>query len=122
MAKECFAALFDALLRVAGSPTQAPASGTVSYPSNPCTVRAAHPFCYSYACTPVGNLPNDTQPFVWDLYFARQLQQHNHVLWMSEGTRPDLGGKENDDNRLMTSLGEHEVYAVWHVPLLKRQC
>jgi DNA polymerase epsilon subunit 1 len=63
-------------------------------------------------------LPDDTQPFIWDLFFARQLLQHNHVLWLSEATRPDLGGKENDDNRLMTSLGEHEVYAVCCVVLM----
>ena len=36
-----------------------------------------------------------------DVFFARLLKKHNHVLWVSANSRPDLGGKEEDDNRLM---------------------
>ncbi|EDQ91191.1 uncharacterized protein MONBRDRAFT_15015, partial [Monosiga brevicollis MX1] len=64
-----------------------------------------------YAQAPVGNIPSDFQPFIHDLFFARQLQQHNFVLWMSPSTRPDLGGKAQDDNRLMLD-DEQDAYAM----------
>jgi DNA polymerase epsilon subunit 1 len=52
-----------------------------------------------YFHVPLGNLPKDTTLFGCDLFFARHLQKHNHVLWCSPSDRPDLGGKEGDDNR-----------------------
>ncbi len=52
-----------------------------------------------YFHIPVGNMPRDTTLFGCDLFFARHLQKHNHVLWCSPTERPDLGGKEADDNR-----------------------
>ena len=52
-----------------------------------------------YFHVPVGNVPSDPTLFAADLFFARHLQKHNHVLWMSPTDRPDLGGKEEDDNR-----------------------
>lgn len=48
---------------------------------------------------PVGNVPSDPTLFAGDLFYARHLQKHNHLLWMSPTDRPDLGGKEDDDNR-----------------------
>jgi len=52
-----------------------------------------------YFHIPVGNLPKDTTLFGCDLFFARHLMKHNHILWCSPTERPDLGGKEADDNR-----------------------
>ncbi|CAH1796227.1 unnamed protein product [Owenia fusiformis] len=60
-----------------------------------------------YFHIPVGNLPKDTMIFGCDLFFARHLAKHNHVLWCSPSERPDLGGKEADDNRLMTEFEEN---------------
>lgn len=68
-------------------------------------------FIYMYICVqsmteqcrylhiPLGNLPKDITMFGCDLFFARHLQKNNHVLWCSPTERPDLGGKEADDNR-----------------------
>lgn len=36
-----------------------------------------------------------------DLFLARHLRKHNHLLWLSPTSRPDLGGKEADDSRLV---------------------
>ena len=52
-----------------------------------------------YFHVPVGNVPSDPTLFAADLFYARHLQKHNHLLWMSPTDRPDLGGKEDDDNR-----------------------
>ncbi|XP_037367272.1 DNA polymerase epsilon catalytic subunit A [Talpa occidentalis] len=57
-----------------------------------------------YFHIPVGNLPEDISTFGSDLFFARHLQRHNHLLWLSPTSRPDLGGKEADDNRLLMEL------------------
>ncbi|KAH3704593.1 hypothetical protein DPMN_079651 [Dreissena polymorpha] len=45
-----------------------------------------------YLHIPVGNLPKDITMSGCDIFFARHLNRHNH--------RPDLGGKEADDNRI----------------------
>lgn len=59
-----------------------------------------------YYHLPVGNLPDDVSTFGSDLFFARHLKRHNHLLWLSPGSRPDLGGKEADDNRLVMEFDE----------------
>ncbi|KAL3214747.1 hypothetical protein MRX96_034723 [Rhipicephalus microplus] len=64
-----------------------------------------------YFHVPLGNLPKDAIMFGCDLFYARHLQRQNFVLWCSETDRPDLGGKEADDNCLlaeadMTSVSE----------------
>lgn len=59
-----------------------------------------------YLHIPLGNLPKDITMFGCDLFFARHLQKNNHVLWCSPTERPDLGGKEADDNRLCMELEE----------------
>ncbi|XP_054717403.1 DNA polymerase epsilon catalytic subunit A-like [Uloborus diversus] len=54
-----------------------------------------------YFHIPVGNLPQDASLFGSDIFFARHLQRQNFLLWCSPTGRPDLGGKEADDNRLL---------------------
>lgn len=55
---------------------------------------------------PVGNLPEDISIFGSDLFLARHLRKHNHLLWLSPTARPDLGGKEADDSRLVMESDE----------------
>ena len=57
-----------------------------------------------YFHVPVGNLPKDPTSFGADLFYARHLKKSNFVLWTSEANTPDLGGKEADDNRLLTEV------------------
>ncbi|KAK3734408.1 hypothetical protein QZH41_010067, partial [Actinostola sp. cb2023] len=59
-----------------------------------------------YFHVPVGNLPMDATLFAADLFYSRHLQKHGHLLWMSPTNRPDLGGKEEDDNRLSLMTDE----------------
>lgn len=51
-----------------------------------------------YFHVPLGNMPADPTLFGADLFFARNLVKHNFVLWCSNMDRPDLGGRETDDN------------------------
>jgi len=64
-----------------------------------------------YFHVPLGNLPKDTTLFGCDLFYARHLQKHNHVLWCSPTDRPDLGGKEADDNRYTLNINHTEIVA-----------
>ncbi|XP_075982570.1 DNA polymerase epsilon catalytic subunit 1 [Anticarsia gemmatalis] len=57
-----------------------------------------------YFHVPLGNMPADPTLFGADLFYARHLVKHNFVLWCSNTDRPDLGGRENDDNRLMSEV------------------
>lgn len=60
-----------------------------------------------YYHIPVGNIPStDPSIFSSDIFYARHLLRHNHLLWVSPSDRPDLGGKEEDDNRLVTEFDE----------------
>ncbi|XP_057689041.1 DNA polymerase epsilon catalytic subunit A-like isoform X1 [Corythoichthys intestinalis] len=59
-----------------------------------------------YYHLPVGNLPKDVSIFGSDLFLARHLRKHNHLLWLSPTARPDLGGKEADDSRLVMESDE----------------
>ena len=59
-----------------------------------------------YGHVPIGNLPTDAPVFLCDMFLARHLKKQNHLLWVSAGNRPDLGGREEDDNRLMTDMNE----------------
>lgn len=59
-----------------------------------------------YFHIPIGNLPEDISTFGSDLFFARHLQRHSHLLWLSPTSRPDLGGKEADDNRLIMEFDD----------------
>ncbi|XP_015122503.1 DNA polymerase epsilon catalytic subunit A isoform X1 [Diachasma alloeum] len=60
----------------------------------------------SFFKSPIGNIPADATLFAADLFYARHLQKHNFVLWCSPTEKPDLGGSENDDNRLLTDFEE----------------
>ncbi|XP_073950246.1 DNA polymerase epsilon catalytic subunit 1 [Choristoneura fumiferana] len=60
----------------------------------------------SYFHVPLGNVPADAALFGADLFYARQLAKHNFVLWCSHLERPDLGGRETDDNRLVSEVEE----------------
>ncbi|XP_043487163.1 DNA polymerase epsilon catalytic subunit 1 isoform X1 [Polistes fuscatus] len=55
---------------------------------------------------PIGNVPADPTLFGADLFYARHLQKNNFVLWCSPTEKPDLGGNENDDSRLMSAFEE----------------
>lgn len=65
-----------------------------------------------YFHIPVGNLPEDISTFGSDLFFARHLQRHNHLLWLSPTPRPDLGGKEADDNRLVMEFDDQATVEI----------
>lgn len=49
-----------------------------------------------YFHVPLGNMPEDSAIFGSDLFYARHLLRHNHVLWCSNLDFPDLG-KINED-------------------------
>ncbi|XP_058812219.1 DNA polymerase epsilon catalytic subunit 1 [Topomyia yanbarensis] len=57
-----------------------------------------------YFHLPIGNMPSDTVLFGADLFYARHLQKHNFILWWSPSSRPDLGGREADDSRLLAEF------------------
>ncbi|XP_026299077.1 DNA polymerase epsilon catalytic subunit A [Apis mellifera] len=61
---------------------------------------------------PIGNIPADPVIFGADLFFARHLQKNNFVLWCSPTEKPDLGGSEHDDNRLLTDFEESSQCAA----------
>ncbi|ELK14230.1 DNA polymerase epsilon catalytic subunit A [Pteropus alecto] len=65
-----------------------------------------------YFHIPIGNLPEDISTFGSDLFFARHLQRHNHLLWLSPTSRPDLGGKEADDNRLVMEFEDQATVEI----------
>lgn len=52
-----------------------------------------------YFLLPLGNMPADPAIFGSDLFFARHLMQHNHLLWCSPSDKPDLGGSQENDAR-----------------------
>ncbi|CAG5130840.1 unnamed protein product, partial [Candidula unifasciata] len=62
-----------------------------------------------YLHVPVGNIPQDFAMFGCDLFLARLATKHNHILWASPTHRPDLGGKEADDNRLCMELEDSSL-------------
>lgn len=47
---------------------------------------------------PLCNLERDDVLFCADIDFARRLNRSDMALWWSESPRPDLGGRENDNN------------------------
>lgn len=59
---------------------------------------------HRYFHVPLGNMPSDPTLFGADLFFARHLIKNNFVLWCSSLERPDLGGRETDDNRQVPLL------------------
>ncbi|KAL8180571.1 UNVERIFIED_CONTAM: hypothetical protein K2H54_028004, partial [Gekko kuhli] len=67
-----------------------------------------------YYHIPIGNLPDDISTFGTDLFFSRHLHCHNHLLWLSPTSRPDLGGKEADDSRLVMEFDERVSVEINH--------
>ncbi|MFT7808498.1 DNA polymerase epsilon catalytic subunit A isoform X1 [Arapaima gigas] len=65
-----------------------------------------------YYHLPVGNLPEDISIFGSDLFLARHLRKHNHLLWLSHTARPDLGGKEADDSRLVMESEDRSTVEI----------
>ncbi|KAF5297091.1 hypothetical protein FQA39_LY02671 [Lamprigera yunnana] len=59
-----------------------------------------------YYHLPIGNLPVDPTFFASDLFFARHLIKQNHVLWCSTLDRPDLGGSQENNARLLAESQE----------------
>uniref|UniRef100_A0A8D8VQ89 DNA polymerase epsilon catalytic subunit n=3 Tax=Cacopsylla melanoneura TaxID=428564 RepID=A0A8D8VQ89_9HEMI len=59
-----------------------------------------------YYRVPLGNIPQDATLFATDVFYARFLQKNNFVLWISSVDKPDLGGREADDNRMLTEFEE----------------
>ncbi|CAO3645614.1 unnamed protein product [Cunninghamella echinulata] len=51
-----------------------------------------------YANVPFCNIPNDAYLFMADISFSRQLISNDVVLWWSKSAKPDLGGREHDEN------------------------
>ncbi|ORX90877.1 putative DNA polymerase epsilon catalytic subunit A [Basidiobolus meristosporus CBS 931.73] len=51
-----------------------------------------------YANVPLGNIEVDAPIFLADVFFARRLKESGFVLWWSPSAKPDLGGKEQDEN------------------------
>ncbi|KAI8821881.1 uncharacterized protein EV422DRAFT_573743 [Fimicolochytrium jonesii] len=52
-----------------------------------------------YADVPFCNLPDDYTSFLADLGLARRMTRADMILWYSASEKPDLGGREQDDNR-----------------------
>ncbi|KAJ2653591.1 DNA polymerase epsilon catalytic subunit [Coemansia sp. RSA 1250] len=50
-----------------------------------------------YADIPLGNIPADAPLFLADIFFARKLSLAKHVLWWSPSSKPDLGGRQDDE-------------------------
>ncbi|XP_030759546.1 DNA polymerase epsilon catalytic subunit A [Sitophilus oryzae] len=67
-----------------------------------------------YFHIPLGNYPTDPAIFGADLFYARHLVKANHVLWCCPLDKPDLGGSEETDTRLLAENqeGSSEVLNV----------
>ncbi|KAJ3080643.1 DNA polymerase epsilon catalytic subunit, partial [Quaeritorhiza haematococci] len=52
-----------------------------------------------YADVPICNFDPDYPIFLTDLFLARRLHRQDMMLWWSSSDKPDLGGREQDDNR-----------------------
>ena len=77
--------------------------------------------CRYFHC-PAGNLPRDTTIFGADLFYARHLRKQNFVLWTSPTDRPDFGGKEADDNRLLTEMEDGCSVVICNPGLYRNTC
>ncbi|KAJ2231118.1 DNA polymerase epsilon catalytic subunit [Coemansia sp. RSA 518] len=50
-----------------------------------------------YSDIPLGNIPADAPLFLADIFFARKLSLSKHILWWSPSSKPDLGGRQDDE-------------------------
>lgn len=67
-----------------------------------------------YSCIPIGNIEPDYPIYITDLLYSRILKNNGHVLWISEGPRPDLGGLEDDDNELLIAENIQNTVQICH--------
>lgn len=51
-----------------------------------------------YGDVPFCNIESDFPVFLSDLFYARKLHNNDMLLWLSLSDRPDLGGREADEN------------------------
>ncbi|KAJ2727071.1 DNA polymerase epsilon catalytic subunit [Coemansia sp. Benny D115] len=58
-----------------------------------------------YADVPIGNIPADAPLFLADVFFARKLSLAKHILWWSPSSKPDLGGRQDDEFSNMSADG-----------------
>lgn len=61
-----------------------------------------------YHDVPVGNVPADRELFFIDVDFSRRLMEQDCVLWWSNTSKPDLGGRE-DDNHVAEDIVNPEI-------------
>lgn len=59
-----------------------------------------------YFHLPIGNMPADPALFGADLFYARHLTKQNHILWCSPFDKPDLGGSQENNARLLAESNE----------------
>lgn len=52
----------------------------------------------AYAQIPIGNIESDYAVYIADVMLSRLLIRGNQLLWVSDTSKPDLGGSEEDDN------------------------
>ncbi|KAJ1904161.1 DNA polymerase epsilon catalytic subunit, partial [Coemansia sp. IMI 209127] len=62
-----------------------------------------------YADVPVGNIPADAPMFLADMFFARKLSLAKHILWWSPSSKPDLGGRQDDEFNELESDGNEST-------------
>jgi len=75
-------------------------------------------FC-RYAHVPIGNIESDYPAFIADLFYARALKHSGHLLWLSNGPRPDLGGFEEEPNY----FSDEHVNPEWsHEGVYRKVC
>ncbi|KAF9436997.1 DNA polymerase epsilon catalytic subunit [Entomortierella beljakovae] len=68
-----------------------------------------------YANIPVCNIEQDSPIFVTDVWLARQLVRYDMLLWWSPSSKPDLGGREDDENASGTEdLQDPNINVVGH--------
>jgi DNA polymerase epsilon subunit 1 len=76
-----------------------------------------------YAKTPIGNIEPDFTVYLYDLIYARLLKSDNQLLWISESSRPDLGGMEGDDIlSIIASEEMHKNIEVNHSGMYNGMC
>lgn len=69
-----------------------------------------------FAQIPVGNIEGDSKILVCDVQMSRLLKARNAVLWYSNSDKPDLGGKEQDDNKYEKHLYYESLTVPPHPP------
>ncbi|KAJ2357938.1 DNA polymerase epsilon catalytic subunit [Coemansia sp. RSA 2618] len=65
-----------------------------------------------YADIPLGNIPADAPLFLADVFFARKLSLSKHILWWSPSSKPDLGGRQDDEFSSLSLDGSDPLSAL----------